>query len=183
MNTKICLTGLLLALGLSADAALYQFGTLNGDSAIGIIPDNNTIGLTDAHTLSGLSWDTTSVILTLSLQSGYSGDLAGYLRLGDLTTSPYYDLTSAVQAQTLSGPSATTFTVDVTSAFSSQNPNGTWTLFFSDNSAGAQTTLNGWSLDVTAVPEPVNVALALFAAGLVGVGAVRRYRNSSKSTR
>jgi hypothetical protein len=37
-------------------------------------------------------------------------------------------------------------------------------LFFADVSAGGGTsTLNGWSLDITAVPEPVNVALCIFA--------------------
>ena len=48
--------------------------------------------------------------------------------------------------------------------FQNMNPNGTWTLFFADVSAGGGTaTLNGWSLDVTAVPEPLNAALGIFA--------------------
>jgi hypothetical protein len=42
------------------------------------------------------------------------------------------------------------------------------------------TTLNGWSLDITAVPEPVNVALGIFAglAGVVGLArlAVRKWQ-------
>lgn len=48
--------------------------------------------------------------------------------------------------------------------FGGVNPNGTWTLFFADVVQGGGTaTLNGWSLDVTAVPEPVNAALGIFA--------------------
>jgi hypothetical protein len=43
------------------------------------------------------------------------------------------------------------------------NPNGTWTLFIADLSGGEQSTLVSWSLDITAVPEPVNVALGIFA--------------------
>jgi len=48
------------------------------------------------------------------------------------------------------------------SSYTGQNPNGSWTLFFADMSAGAQSTLATWELDFTAVPEPANMALALF---------------------
>lgn len=47
-------------------------------------------------------------------------------------------------------------------SFNGLNPNGTWTLFISDMSAGNVSTMNGWSLDITAVPEPVEVALGVF---------------------
>lgn len=53
------------------------------------------------------------------------------------------------------------------------NLNDTWTLFFADGVNGDQTTLNGWSLDITAVPEPVNVVMGIFGVVLVGTGAVR----------
>jgi hypothetical protein len=55
------------------------------------------------------------------------------------------------------------------------NPNGTWTLFIADLSAGAQSQLVGWSLNVTAaeVPEPVNVALGIFAGVFLMVILVR----------
>ena len=43
------------------------------------------------------------------------------------------------------------------------NPNGTWTLFIADLSSGGQSTLVSWELDIAAVPEPVNVALGIFA--------------------
>ena len=45
--------------------------------------------------------------------------------------------------------------------YGSSDPNGTWSLFFADLSQGSQSTLVGWSLDITAVPEPVNLALVL----------------------
>jgi hypothetical protein len=48
-------------------------------------------------------------------------------------------------------------------AFGGKNPNGTWTLFFADMSAGSMATLEDWSVGITAVPEPVNVALVWFA--------------------
>jgi hypothetical protein len=48
-------------------------------------------------------------------------------------------------------------------SYTGLNPNGTWTLFLADLSAGAQSQLISWELDITAVPEPVNVALGIFA--------------------
>ncbi len=49
-------------------------------------------------------------------------------------------------------------------AYGNLNPNGTWALFIADLSAGSQGTLVSWSLDITAVPEPVGLALGMFAA-------------------
>ncbi len=55
--------------------------------------------------------------------------------------------------------------------FNGLNPNGDWTLYFRDASPGGISTLNGWSVEVSAVPEPVNVALGVFAAvGLIVQG-------------
>jgi hypothetical protein len=48
-------------------------------------------------------------------------------------------------------------------SFTGLNPNGTWTLFIADLSAGGQSDVVSWSLDITAVPEPANVALGVFA--------------------
>jgi hypothetical protein len=50
-----------------------------------------------------------------------------------------------------------------------------WTLFIADLSGGSVSTLNSFSLDITAVPEPVNVALGTFG-GLMGVGVLVRSR-------
>ena len=57
--------------------------------------------------------------------------------------------------------------------FLTTDPNGSWTLFFADRAAVNASTLTGWSLDITAVPEPVNVALGLFGVVFAGVSAVR----------
>jgi hypothetical protein len=49
------------------------------------------------------------------------------------------------------------------STFGGLNPNGNWTLFLADlSNGGGQSALTGWSLEITAVPEPVNVALGIF---------------------
>jgi subtilisin-like proprotein convertase family protein len=56
-------------------------------------------------------------------------------------------------------------------ALNGLNPNGTWTLFIADlSSGGGQSQLVSWSLGITAVPEPVNVALGVFAGVFVVVG-------------
>ena len=59
------------------------------------------------------------------------------------------------------------------------NPNGNWTLFISELSGGdiGLSRLDSWSLTFDAVPEPVNMALGLFAAALLAVVAWRRARD------
>ena len=55
------------------------------------------------------------------------------------------------------------------------NPNGTWTLFLADMSAGGQSTVMNWGLDITTVPEPSTLALA--GVGLAGaILLLRRHR-------
>jgi hypothetical protein len=43
------------------------------------------------------------------------------------------------------------------------DPNGDWTIYFSDQGAAGQSTVASWGLAIEAVPEPVNVALGVFA--------------------
>jgi hypothetical protein len=45
------------------------------------------------------------------------------------------------------------------SSFTGLDPNGTWTLFVADQSPGATSTLQSWTLTITAVPEPGTVLL------------------------
>jgi hypothetical protein len=61
-------------------------------------------------------------------------------------------------------------------SYNGLNPNGTWTLFIADLSAGGQSQLVSWELDITAVPEPVNVALGIFAGVVVIVSLARSQR-------
>ena len=178
MKKSLYLIGLALSLALPAGASLYSFGTLDNQPALGPIPDNNTIGLTENYTVSGEGSSLSGLTLTFALQGGASSDVSGYLRLGNTGSSPAYNLTSLIQG-TPEAPGGTTYTIDFTSTsfastFNSLDPNNTWTLFFADTVAGDTTTLNGWSLNVTAVPEPVNLALAVFGGVLAVLALVRR---------
>ena len=61
------------------------------------------------------------------------------------------------------------------SSFNGGNAQGTWTLFFADVSAGDESTLVSWNLQLTTpVPEPVTTALIIFG-GLAAVRAVARF--------
>ena len=187
MKTKICILGFLLMISLPAGASLYGFGTLTpgGGSAICTIPDNNTIGLTESFTASGLGTSISDLTLTVVLQGGASTDLSGYLRLGNTVGSPSYSLTSLIQGAA-EAPGGTTYSINFTtsgfqSAFTGQNPNNPWTLFFADTVPGDTTTLNGWSLNITAVPEPVSMALVVFAGLAVAFGLGRYFVRKTKT--
>ena len=69
-----------------------------------------------------------------------------------------------------------TQTLDVFLGGGGVDPNGSWTLFFADGAAVSTATLTGWSLEITAVPEPVNVALGGFAGVFLVVALVRSWR-------
>jgi subtilisin-like proprotein convertase family protein len=61
-------------------------------------------------------------------------------------------------------------------SFNGINGNGAWTLVFSDwVTSGDPSTLVSWSLDITAVPEPVNVALGVFGGVFVAVAVWRKW--------
>jgi subtilisin-like proprotein convertase family protein len=60
-------------------------------------------------------------------------------------------------------------------SFNSLDPNGAWTIFFSDMSGGGESTLVSWGLEITAVPEPIHWALMIFAGLFVMARAARRF--------
>ena len=177
MRSKLAVLALGFVLCLSAHGAVYSFtGPFENG---GVIPDNNPIGLTDAHNITGEPTSITSIILTLHISGNYVDDLTGYLRLGNQSSSPSYDLTSNLSS------GANDYTLNLSSTFSTYNPNDTWTIFFADTSPGGENTLISWGLNITAVPEPINIALGIFgvavAVGSVGVR-LQRGRNTERTT-
>lgn len=106
---------------------------------------------------------------------GFSTSGFGSITLDDQATAngSIHSVASPVSGQSYQPD--TYFGGNTLSAFKNMNPNGTWTIFFADMSSGETSQLQGWSLDITAVPEPVNVALGIFA-GVFAVVALARNR-------
>jgi len=88
--------------------------------------------------------------------------LTGYLRLGNETNSP----------AVFFNPDSTTYSLTF-SDFNGLNPNDVWTLFLSDTQPLGENTLNGWSLDIVAVPEPSTISVLAFGS-LMALKLIRR---------
>jgi hypothetical protein len=131
----------------------------------------------DSGTLTGLNTVLESYNLYLVFKdSTLSGTINGSLTLNNNST-PFQSLSGLQNAHgTLDGVN-----YDYTLSFGSSsggliglNPNALWTLRLEDPSGAG--TLVSWSLDITAVPEPVNVALGIFAGVFVVGGLCRTER-------
>jgi hypothetical protein len=223
-NWQLAVVSLLFTLALASHAALYNFtGPFNNNGAgtpAGVIPDNDPIGLTDSHIISGLGSSIANLTVTINVggSDAWNGDYYAYLRLnnspivvlldrvgvtssnpdgyGDtgfnitLTAdpsahdihfyqnySPTYNangqVTGTWQADGRTDPLSNTR--GSLSSFDGLNPNGTWTIFFADESPGNEGSLLGWSLDITDVPELANFALIIFGilAALRALGAFK----------
>lgn len=68
------------------------------------------------------------------------------------------------------------------SVFTGGAANGDWTLFIADvNGNSNEAILDSWSLDITAVPEPINVALGIFGGLFAVVQGVRYWKRKNPS--
>ena len=167
------------------------------------IPDNSPSGAAYALNFADTGLSISSVSVTLDISGGYNGDLTVYLSHGSqisylLVANPAMS-SSGFNAMFIAGTdnpvptggsglvSGTTFTAasgDL-AGFNSTDPNGNWTLFFADLSPGDTSTLTGFDVTIgtmSAVPEPVNVALAFFG-GILAVGSLfYRRRNATSAT-
>ncbi len=165
-------------LGLSAHATISY-------TDFGSIPQGGAVFAVE-HVLTDINSPITGVELTLHFNdsaslSGNSSGIQGHLVLGTGSGSQYVDFfpeTTYVSGQsrvydvTFSGAPG-----NPGAGFNDANGNNTWGLVLWDNSnSGIQNALNGWSLDIQAVPEPVNEAIGLFVAFLVVVGLVGSQR-------
>ncbi len=195
-----------LGMLLPASAAVYSYTGLAY-----AIPDANPNGIFSTISVSGASVSLTDVNVTLNVSGGYNGDLYGYLsyngtlvtllnRVGTGGGDTFGYSAAGFSNVTLDDGSgngnihnvpnplaSTLYTPDIgggnsLASFNGANPNGTWTLFFADLSGGDVSTLQGWSLDITAVPEPVNVALGVFGVVLAGSVLCRGFLRTQKQT-
>ena len=69
------------------------------------------------------------------------------------------------------GPYSTTL-----SAFDGTDPNGAWRLYVDDDSAPDGGDIDGWSITITAVPEPSTWIAGFLATAALGYGYLRRRR-------
>jgi subtilisin-like proprotein convertase family protein len=230
--------GLLLALGLSAQGAVYNSGTISLNNTV--LPDGDSNGALFEHAVSsfGSGYTITDVNVGIKLSSDWVGDLyatltyepsgggSGFVvllnRLGRTTNDqypgepapyePYYGYGPAVLDITLDhtgakgdihtyggassvsgsyepdgrgqnpglGITSDTRNTSLASAFNGLSANGTWKLFFADVESVSSTTLDSWSLEITAVPEPVTTALMVLG-GVFGTFQFVRYVRRRKA--
>lgn len=161
----------------------------------------NTMDLTSA----GLGLSLSTLTVTLNISGGMNNGLYGYLLAPNGTTVTLMNQPgvgvdgfgatgsgmnitllsstagggySSIQNVTSGSPLSGTYLASGDySTLNGINPNGSWTLYFSDTIAGGgDANLLGWSLDITAVPEPVNVALGVFGGLFTVTGLVKIVR-------
>jgi hypothetical protein len=159
ISVKLNLTG-----GLNGD--LYAYLSYDGI----LVPLLNRVGVTATAPSSDFGYSDSGFAVTLSASAGQDvhfydqfsptitgGQLAGTWQPDGRLTSP--------MSPTSSFDAASRLSLD---AFNGHDPNGSWTLFIADVSAGGgQSQLTGWELDINAVPEPGEWALVM---GLVSLG-------------
>ena len=198
MKRIILLCSVVLAVS-TAQATIYTTNWNSGFAGGGIVPDGNFSGWADTRTVSTMpAGILQSVAVNLNLSGGWNGDLYAYLVhssgfsvLLDRVGPGAYGYGDAGMNVTLAdvGTYGTVqgnigtygggfvptgvWNPDNTSgslaSFLSTAPNGTWSLFIADMSAGGVTTVQNWGLqmDIVAVPE-VESWVAAALAGMFG---------------
>lgn len=196
-----------LAPGGSAPVRRALDSTFSG----GPIPDGNPAGVTFVGTVNNIpaGFTVSGLTVGLNISGGYNGDLYAYLvapngtlvvllnQPGVSGSNPFgasgagmnitlQDATSvngSIQSETSGSVLSGSYNAAGTLvSFNGSVADGTWTLYFADLSSGGGTsTLNSWSLNIEAVPEPVNVALGIFGGLLGGLGLVRHYAAKRRS--
>jgi hypothetical protein len=177
-HTKLAVLSSLLAtlFSLSAQAGFYSYTP----SGSGPIPQDGSVFSAEFPIPTTIDHVITSVefILTFNDSASLTGNplsgIQGLLNLGIAGNSPSYSFSPTVGTH----GSGSQRIYDVTfSDFNGLNPNTTWALVLWDNSgSGIENSLVSWTLDITAVPEPVNVALGCFAGVFLVVSLVRSQR-------
>jgi hypothetical protein len=189
--------GAVMGISQPLSAGLYNFTTSDGgltytgggNSLSQLIPDNTRAGVGYTINFGDSGVNIGSLSITLNISGGYNGDLYAYVSHGGvlvqlLNPNPAVsgsgmNITLGETGASLPAGGTGVLTGSYVSygnlsAFNNMSAGGDWTVFFADQSPGDTATLNSFSLDITAVPEPVNVALVGFAGVLLSVVGLRR---------
>ena len=104
---------------------------------------------------------------------GYAGSGFNNITLSD-TGTQYIQTTGETPGVQV--PTGTYHAAGTLGTFNNSSANGNWELFFADlTKGGGASTVTGWSLNLTVVPEPVTLALGLFVAMLLTLAGLRRF--------
>jgi hypothetical protein len=179
-SVRLAVVSCLLAVlgSFSVQAGIYTFNYTDS----GPIPQGGTV-FSAEHGVTGVPSSISSIELVLTFNTassllGTSSGIQGHLLLGTGESSPFVNFYAVdndgnpathVYDVTLSGTPGSPGT-----GFGGLDPNTTWGLVLWDNSSsGIENKLLGWSLDITPVPEPVNIALGIFGGAVAVVTAAR----------
>ena len=160
---------------LDVDVKLNISGGYNGDLYVYLTHSSGfSVLLNRAGRTSGNAFGYADAGFNVTFNDAASTDIHNYGGNGgnQLTGSWQPDARNVDPATVTDASSRSAFL----SAFNSLDPNGTWTLFAADVSSGDQSTLVSWELDITAVPEPVTVALGIFGGLFALLGAAHLWR-------
>ena len=123
----------------------------------------------------------TAAASTAGFGGGSTSDFAT-LQSAGVTLSDSGTSGSIQSVAAAAGNSYTTGGGNLNSTFVNMSSGGTWTLFLADMSAGDQSTLVSWGLNVSVVPEPTTWALLIFCGGFLVMGVARRLRRDVVGT-
>jgi len=188
----------------TVQASLYPTGAIPDGSPSGVSFVGTYDGAPAGSTVSGLT-------VSLNISGGFNGDLYAYLvspngtlvmlmnqpgvslngfgasgaGMNLMLTDSTSDLNYHGSIQDVTSGSYLTGSYNAAGSLANFNgspADGNWTLYFADLANGGGTSLvEGWSLNITAVPEPANLAMIIFGVSFMGFGIARYFRNSRKA--
>lgn len=134
---------------------LYAYLSYNGQ----LVPLLNRVGVNSDNRF-GADGSGMDVLLSdsapVNIHAAVNGFLNGNYRIDGQNLSP---LSPAANFNANGG------SITLNQTFGGINPNGTWTLFVADLvSSSGSSTVNGWTLNITAVPEPGIASLVVLGA-------------------
>jgi len=170
------ITGVTVDLSISGgyNGDLYAYLSFDGK----LLPLLNRVGVGTGGTRTDFGYSDTGMNIRLSDSGGnnihFYQEVTDYSITGGATWKPDG---RAIDPLSSAGNFNAGGTVSFLSQFQGRNPNNVWTLFLADMSGGEQSQLVSWSLNITSeVPEPVNVALGIFAGVFLVVALARSQR-------
>ena len=163
------ITDVVVTLNVSGGYNGNLYAYLTHGSGTAVLLNRVGVGASDPLGASG------SGLTTLILSSSVANNI--HFNLGGGTTGTYAPDGRTIDPLSAAAAFDTASTTADFSSFNGTSPNGTWTLYFADAVGDSVSpNLTSWSLDVTAVPEPVTVALGIFGGISLLVIVVRNPR-------